>query len=469
MRSVKLFPALAVTAAFALAPAGALAAKHHALRHHRLSTGSCRLSIAVAPRFEQAGGIAEVFGQLHCPKTTPVAGLPVTVLQSSGTSGTSTLNGMTDGSGNYKIATGALQTNSVFTASAAGAQSASRRVVIAPKVELTTPSTPADGTELFTGAGPVLGLHHQRASRALNQVVFTGTTSAAQGAEVLLERQNAIRGESWNAIGHGKVQAGGTFSIPHIFGVPGPAEIRVIVKPFGSNGRGVSDIRSYEVSQAQNPALTIHSTVNPLSYEGATTISGVLLSNGTPAAAGTPVVLLSRTRSAHAFTPVTQGTVGTGGSYAFAGLKPLQNTLYRVTGAGQSSAALFEGVKFALTTEAPLTSAMIGQPVTFKGTVTPWHAGDFVYLQQQDRPSSGFRVIQRVLLEAPTTPGGPATFTFTHAFYNAGGGSKKVRIKIPGDAEEESVSSALFEIALTPTAAPAAETPGNSSLPVGQI
>jgi len=473
MRSIKLVPALAAVASLALAPAGASAA-HHALKHghakhHRtaLRNGGCRLTINAAPRFLEAGESAEVFGQLICASGVNVAAQAVTVVQhSAGAPSDTTLPATTDEHGVYKVATAALQTNSEFSASANGAQSARRRVTVAPKVTLTTPTTPVEGSQLLTGAGPFTGTHDRALARVRNLITFSGTVSAEeQGAEVVLQRQNAIRGEDWHRIDRGRVQAGGSFSIPHVFRVPGDANIRVVVRPFRFSGRGASDTRSYEISQAQNPLLTIASSANPLSYEQTTSISGTLGAGTAAAVAGTPVTLLARTRLQHDFVPVAQSTTGSGGSYAFAPAKPLQSTFYRVSGGGKLSAVLFEGVKYALTAGASASSAQAGQLVTFSGTVTPYHAGHVVYLQAQTASGLGFHVIQVATVEPPVAPGGPGTYTIQHAFYNAAAGPRKVRVKVPGDPENQGTASQLFEVALTPAATPAPETPGNSSLP----
>lgn len=473
MRSIKLVPALAAVASLALAPAGASAA-HHALRHahakhHRtaLRNGGCRLTINAAPRYVEAGETAEVFGQLICASGVSVAAQAVTVVQHSlGAPSDTTLPASTDEHGVYKVATVALQTNSEFSASADGARSAHRRVTVAPKVTLTTPTTPVEGSQLFTGVGPFTGTHDRALARVRNLITFSGTVSAEeQGAEVVLQRQNAIRGEDWHRIGRGRVLAGGSFSIPHVFRVPGDANIRVVVRPFRFSGRGASDTRSYEISQAQNPLLTITSSANPLSYEQTTGIGGTLGAGTVAAIAGTPVTLLARTRLQHDFVPVAQSTTGAGGTYSFAEQKPLQSTFYRVSGGGKLSAVLFEGVKYALTAGASATSAQAGQLVTFSGTVTPYHVGHVVYLQAQTPSGLGFHVIQVATVEPPTTPGGPATYSIQHAFYNAAAGARKVRVKVPGDPENQGTGSQLFEIALTAAATPAPETPGNSSLP----
>ena len=162
MRSIKLVPALAAMATLlALAPAGALAAKHPGLKRHRhaarVHAGACRLSLNAAPRFIEAGETAVVFGALACPAGTSAAGQAVTVLQrSAGTPGVSTAGTTTtDASGHYQLTTPALLTNSLFYATAAGAQSGQRPVKVSPKVTL---SGPPDGSQLFTGGGPFIQL-----------------------------------------------------------------------------------------------------------------------------------------------------------------------------------------------------------------------------------------------------------------------------------------------------------------------
>jgi hypothetical protein len=484
MRSVKLVPAMAVivAAAFALAPAGASAARHPRIKHtavkhlrHATRAGDCRLSIAAAPRNIEAGEPAEVSGLLECRAGTTVANQTVSIVQrSAGAASAVTATTTTNEKGEYKLPVAGLETNTVFSASAAGAESASKRVTVAPKVALTTPTTPVEGAQLLTDAGPSVGLgaRHLARARNSNAVTFSGTVNAEeQGAEVVLQRENAIKGEEWRRIARGKVQAGGTFAIEHTFVVPGDANIRVVIKPFRFNGRGASDTRSYEISQAQNPLLTIQSSADPLSYEQTTDIAGTLGAGTAAAAAGTPVTLLARTRSQRKFTPVgAPVATGPGGSYAFPAQKPLQSTFYRVSAGGKLSAVLFEGVKYALTATASATSTPVGQPVKFSGTVTPWHAEHVVYLEAENASGLGFHVIQVAKVIPPLTPGGPATFALEHAFYNAGAGPRKVRIKVPGDPENQGTASETFEISLTPATMLLPEAPGNTTLPgPGQV
>lgn len=436
MRSIKLVPALAAMATLlALAPAGALAAKHPGLKRHRhaarVHAGACRLSLNAAPRFIEAGETAVVFGALACPAGTSAAGQAVTVLQrSAGTPGVSTAGTTsTDASGHYQLTTPALLTNSLFYATAAGAQSGQRPVKVSPKVTL---SGPADGSQLFTGGGPFIHSHARRFGLR-NKVTFTGTVSPVDaGAIVVLQRENAVGGEEWRRIGLGQVGQGGTYAITHTFAVPGEVNIRVVVRERRLNSRGASESLSYEISQAQNPALTINSSADPISYGQPVTISGTI-----SAPANTPLTLLARTRLQSKFVPVANAVSTTGGAYTFPVQTPLQSTLYQVTGAGKASARLFEGVKYGLTAGVSSNTVQAGQPLTFSGTVTPGHVGHAVYLQAQNASGIGFHVV-----EVGTVTAG-STYSITHTPFNTG--ARKYRVKVPGDPENQGVASRCSE------------------------
>ena len=205
MRSLKIVPALAATAALlALAPVGASAAKHPGRKVHshplRIHAGSCRVSINAAPRFIAAGESSVVFGALRCPSAISVAGQTVTIFQrSAGSSALSTAGTTpTDATGHYQLSTPALLTNSFFYATVLGAQSGQRAVKVAPKVSV---AGPADGSQLFTGGGPFIGSHARRLGLS-NKVTFTGTVSPADaGALIALQRENSVGFEEWHRIG----------------------------------------------------------------------------------------------------------------------------------------------------------------------------------------------------------------------------------------------------------------------------
>ena len=112
---------------------------------------------------------------------------------------------------------------------------------------------PPDGSQLYTGPR--------------NPVVFSGTvTPQDAGARVLLQRQNAQTGNSWRRIDEGTVQMDGSYSIRHVFKVPGDANVRAVVRSQRRNLASASNVLSYEISQTENPALTIVATPDPIDF-----------------------------------------------------------------------------------------------------------------------------------------------------------------------------------------------------------
>lgn len=457
MRSIKLTWALAAIAASAavLFPAAA-SARHHASRHagrHAAGTGGCHVQVNVAPRFIEAGESTVVFGELTCP-TQPPAGQTVTVYgQSTGGPPASALGTTTtDEHGNYAFPTPALQSNSQLYAVVYGVQSGRRVVKVSPKVTLTGPP---DGSQLFTGGGPFIHSHLRRQGLS-NKVVFSGSVSPSdQGATVALQRENSVGNEEWHRIGKlSTVGQGGTYSIAHTFAVPGEANIRVVIRSHKLYAPAASEPLSYEISQAQNPALTIESSADPISYGQPVTLSGKIES-ATPAT----LTLLARTRLQHDFVPVATSTSGAGGAYSFPVQTPTQSTLYEVAGAGKSSSRLFEGVRYGVTASASASSVAAGQPITFSGTVTPAHAGHPVYLQALSGSGVGYHTVEVAQVAAN------GTFAITHTFYAAS--TRKLRVKVPGDPENQGAATVAVPLEVTPAPASALtpEAPSNSKQP----
>jgi hypothetical protein len=463
VRSIKLVPALAAMAAlFALTAAGATAkpAHRHHIRKHAASSSACRVKLTAAPRIVESGESVLVFGQILCPAGRSVANQTVTILEhAAGTAPISTLGtATTDTSGRYQLPSSALLTNTVFYATVQGVQGSHATVKVAPKVSILGPP---DGSQLFTGAGPLLVPHGHHLAALSSKVTFSGAVSPTDaGAIVVLQRESAVGGEEWRRIGlTTTVASDGTYSLTHTFRIPGEANIRVVVRSFRLNTRGASESLSYEISQAQNAALTIFSSANPLSYGGSTAITGTLASG-----ANTTVTLTARTRTQTAYTAVATTTTNATGEYTFANQTPLQNTAYRVTGAGKTSATLFEGVKYAITAAAPASTDVAGAPLTFSGAITPGHTGQVVYLQAQNASGVGFHTV-----EVGTVSSGGA-FSIVHTPFTTG--TKKFRIKVHGDPQNQGVASSTFAAEVTP--APLAtlkpEAPSNSTGPMpGQL
>jgi hypothetical protein len=418
MRSIKLRPVLTAAAALlALAPTGAAAAKHAG------STG-CHVSIYAEPHVVTSGEAVQVFGALSCPGGAGTANQAVTVYErTAGTGGFKIIGTVTTGAGGvYSITPAAITTNSFFYARAVGARSGNRAVKVAPVVTL---GGPPDFSQLRTGLR--------------NRVTFTGTvTPADAGAVIVLQRENATSFEEWIPIQLGVVGPGGSFSLTHTFVVPGDADLRVVVRAraHGKFGiRGISNTLSYEISQAQNPKLTINASADPISYGQSVTLTGILAGG-----ANQKLTLVGHTHGQPG-TKMGETTTNGSGEYTFVE-KPLVNTSYRVTAGGIGSAVLFEGVKYVLTAGASATTVQAGHALTFSGTVTPGHVGHIVYLERENAFGGGYHVVD-IGVVSPSS-----TYTINHFVF--GSGKEVFRIKVPGDPENQGVSSSLFPIEVTP-------------------
>jgi hypothetical protein len=438
-------------AALALAPSSASAQR---------AARPCRIHLEVPKAPISAGETATIFGSLRCPKSVAPGGKQVTFYERSATTpGFVSLGAATsEAGGAFQLTPPALETNSVFYALAEGATSARKTIRVMAQITATAP-TPAEGAQLFTAGG--------RPTRVENAVTFAGAVGRADaGARVVLQRESSAANEEWRRVGVGSVGPNGEYAIVHHFHVPGDANIRVVVRPRDVNVAAATTPLSYEISQTENPQLTIETTADPLAYTQPATISGVLAG----AAPDTAVTLLARTLGTR-FAPVATATTGTGGAYSFTPQTPLKNTSYRVTAGKTSSSVLFEGVKYGLAVAPTLPSAVTaGTPLTVSGDVLPALVGHVVYLEKQGSLKLGWHVIDVGTVGAPSVPGQPAPFSIAHAFYAPG--SERLRIKVPGDPGNQGVASPPFEVTVAPapasTLAPLA--PSNSRLPVeGQV
>lgn len=456
MRSRTTIPAiLAVISLLGFAPTSATAHKHPS------PSGRCGISLQV-PAHVAAGEEVLIFGRLRCVNPANAAhqevklfhhirGLPrFTYVQSV----------KTDAAGFYAIsrADGVVETNRDWYVRARGARSATKRIHVSAQVTL---SGPPEG-QLSTGYP--------------NRVTFTGTVAPADiGARVILQRQNSLTGNEWHRIDSSIVEPGpssglGVFTIVHTFIVPGDANIRVLVRSQRRNVPSESNVLAYAISQAQNPALTIQASADPISFGEAATISGELA-----AGPNRSLTLTAHTATHPGFVPVAQTVTNAAGEYSFPAQSPVNSTFYRVD-AGQfvcppnavcaaiafkpvSSAVLYEGVRDVLTASASPTTVQAGQTVTFSGVASPDHTGHIVYLERQNAHAPGFHPIQVWFV------GPGSAYAIPHRFYEPG--TKVVRIYIPGGPENQGVASAPFSMDVTPAPASSltAEAPDNSTLP----
>lgn len=245
MRPIKLSSAIAGAAALlALAPAGALAARPHIHVNHKHSgPGGCHINLNVAPRLVTAGQPALAYGQLTCATPSSAASQTVTLYEHAvGTPGfTSVGTATTDEHGVYSLSTGVVENNAQFYTVADEARSGKRSLRVSAQVTLVGPP---ETTQLLTGRK--------------NKVTFTGTVNPADtGAIVVLQRQNAVTGNEWHRIDRSFVKAGGVFTVTHTFLAPGNSNIRVLIRSDRRNIASASNELNYQISQAQNPNLTI--------------------------------------------------------------------------------------------------------------------------------------------------------------------------------------------------------------------
>ena len=445
MRSHKLTSAVTAAAVLlALATAGAAAARTHSHPHRRngARSGICRVTLRVAPRLVTAGETVLAYGTGICGGLAE-AGQTVTVYERAAGSGGYTVAGTTttDSHGDFQVTTTPLTNNAVFYATVGTGRSQMRSVRVAAQVTL---AGPPEGKQLLAGI---------RTGRR-NAVTFTGTVSPDDaGAIVVLQRENAVRGNEWHWIGQSIVNSAGGFALTHVFRAPGASDIRVLVRSNHRNIASPSNVLSYIISQAQNPSLTIESSADPIAAGETTVISGTVA--GAP---GTAVTLYGHTRLGT--TALATTTTNPEGKYAFPAQKPAISTLYQVKGAGRSSSVLYEGVKFILTAAPASLSVPSGQPVTFTGTVTPVVAGHAIYIERQNAGGTGFHVA------AVGSVAADGTYSISRVFYAPG--VDVLRVKIPGDSEYGGTASPTFDVTITPlpsAAAIGAEPSGNGSLP----
>jgi hypothetical protein len=454
---------LASVAAVAALVLSGLFASGATARKHRSFGGRCAVSIHVAPHRIAAGDPVVVFGRLRCVHPAEESGQTVKLYHHLvGLPGFTYVQSTTaDSAGFYELsrADGVVETNRAWYVRSHGAQSSVVHIDVAAQATL---SGPPESQQLLTGFA--------------NRVTFTGTVSPADvGARVILQRQNATTGTRWHRIDSGVVGPDGAFTIVHTFIVPGDANIRVLVRSQGRNIPSPSDVLAYVISQAQNPALTIAASADPIVFGGSVVISGKL-----EGGASQPVTLMARTAREQSFTPIAEVTTNGSGEYSFPAQAPVNSTFYRVVAhksvcpppkPGEptcdlvrlarrvSSAVLYEGVKDVLTAQVSATSIPAGSAVVFSGTVAPDHTGHVVYLERRNASINGFHVVQ------VATIGASSTYSISHRIYDTH--SQVFRVYIPGGPENQGAASQLFTIEVTPAPASALtpEPQSNTSVP----
>jgi hypothetical protein len=397
-------------------------------RRSAQSAPLCSVELEATPSTLTAGVELSLNGTVSCPETGSAANQTVTLYQKLAHTHAFAIvaTTTTEANGTFHFTPSAPQFNSDFYATAEGSASASTSVKVAPLVTL---SAPAAGTQLFIGGAPTA-----RASTvAASGVTFSGSVSpAAAGTTVTLQRE--FRREAWHRIGVGQVDSEGNYSIIHTFERPGEANIRVVLHAHGLDLTSASKPVRYQISRRRSKHVTIQASADPVAYGSSVTVSGTVAG-----ALNQSVTLWAQTRGG-AFAPVAT-TTASGNEYSFSE-SPLQSTRYRVSSAFARSAALLESVTYALTPEPFAFSAPAGEQLNFTGTLTPSHEGQAVDLEQQETAGLEYHVIAVGSVSS-------SAYSITHTFATAG--SELLRISVPGTTEIQSVMSAPFGLAITPS------------------
>jgi len=397
--------------------------------------GSCSITMQASSPVVTAGETDTLLGQLTCPNAVSAANESLAVYQHERGGGESSLSEVatvtTGEDGSFQLTTGPLTGKSVFIARSLLAHGGRTVVRVAPKITIEGPA--ASGADLASRGDRASGR---------SRFTFTGTVSPAlAGMRVSLQGEYLTAGERWHTIAFAQLDDEGHYSITHGFRTAGELSIRALVPPRGEIATTTEPL-TYDITQAQNPQLTIQSSADPIASGASATITGV--------AAGKASQTVALLASAHgqAFTPVAKDTTEAGGAYSFT-VTPAQNTTYKVISAGARSTELFEGVRYALSVEPPPSAAQTGVPVSFTGTVVPAEAGQTVYLERRDGSGLGFHIVGTTAVE------GAHAFTIAHAFDLAG--SDVMRVSVPASPQTLGSTSPEFTIAVSGAPAPTGE------------
>jgi hypothetical protein len=404
--------------------------------------GDCQIGLTTDSTRLTAGDSTIATGTLTCQTPSEAAEQTITIYaraaHTRGFSAVATTTTTTDGS--YHVSTGAVEADTSFYAGDADVRSTHTTVKVTASVSI---DGPVEGSQLLT-AGRRFG-----AGRSAG-VSFSGVVSPDdEGARVVLQRQGAHGNEGWRRIGTGTVGEGGKYSIAHAFATPGDINVRVIVRGHGGNVAGASEPLSYEISQRQNPLLSIVASTDPITAGTPVTIGGKAV--GAPDA---QLTLLARSHG-DAFASVATTVADDEGNYSFPAQSPTTSTFYKVKSATTSSAVLAEGVRPVLTaavTSAGVaaTSVAAGTPLSFSGAVSPSHLGQTVYVERQKSSGTGFEVLETGAVESDSS--------YSISYTPPAAGDYVFRVKVAGNATSQSALSETFAVEVTPAVSTAPET-----------
>lgn len=277
-----------------------------------------------------------------------------------------------------------------------------------------------------------------------HRVVFTGHVEPNHAGErVYLQAQQGANGDDWRTIDSGRLGPGSNYSISHRFLQPGERDLRVVFKGDQRNIRSASDTVTVTVSQTQNPSFTITTSAQNIDENTPVTISGVLSKSGTATPDPGQTVQLWHRDGGGPYEELASTTTDANGAYRFTD-RPIHNQVYQartVTSPKRHTAQLFEGVRDVVTiSPTGPTNAVVGQKITFTGSVSPDKAGHVIYLQRLGADGDWHTVKESRISHG-------STYSISWTFGSAG--TKVFRTRVPGGEVNASGHSPAVTVVVT--------------------
>lgn len=282
-----------------------------------------------------------------------------------------------------------------------------------------------------------------------HSVVFFGHVIPNHRFEQVFLQQQIGSSDDWRTLRSTTLDPNSDYFVAYRWRRPGVHDLRVVFRGDARNTRGVSDVVTVNVQQAQVPGFTINTSDPIVASGGSVTISGTLDQPGTttPVSQNTIVQLWGRTPDERHFALIADAPTGSNGSYSFNQSNLTTNTVYVVAtmplphSPRRHTALLYQGVHDVVTMQVSPSSTNTGQAFTFTGIVQPDKAGHVIYLQKLGADGDWHTVETGIV-----QPGSSYQFTYT-----AGSpGSYSFRARITSD--ENNVGSASPPVTVTATA-----------------
>lgn len=275
----------------------------------------------------------------------------------------------------------------------------------------------------------------------LHRVTFTGKVEPGHRFEPIV-LQDKTEGSGWKTIVRGKLGAGSTYALSFSSWLtPGVRDVRVVFPGDVRNAEGSSNPAQVRVEQPQVKEFTINSSDLVIPDGQSAAITGTLYKRGTTREPRTSVQLWGKPEGASRYHLLAQSVTNSAGAYTFK-VTPAHNVFYQVRTAFRPfrrSAVLWEGVHDVATMTPVATTASVGSPATFTGTVTPDKAGRRIYLQLL--VDGDWRSVESDVVQANST--------FEFGYRLGTPGSYEFRARIYGEGHNVGTASAPIVITAT--------------------